>query len=133
VTTTLTVPPEIVPTVHRGALNELEDAAKAIEGLCDPPNETRQDEYKDTFESTFEHFVAAYSLLTDIGHRLPDPPVAVNVNLVKHLWILLRVMGGQRRADIEMEADMDPAEQSAATRRIRILDTLINAVAAEYE
>jgi hypothetical protein len=81
----------------------------------------------------FEHFAAAYGLLSDIGYRLPDPPVAVSVNLVKHLWILLRVMAGQRRADAELAADMTPAEQSAASRRVRILDTLINAVAAEHE
>jgi hypothetical protein len=131
--TTLTVPAEIVPTVYRGALNELSFAAEVIGALCEPSSEKPDGEYEETFESTFEHFVAAYGLLTDIGYRLPDPPVAVGVNLVKHLWILLRVMGGQRQADIELAADMTPSEQSAATHRVHILDTLINAVATEYE
>lgn len=131
--TTLTIPPEIAPTVHRGAINELGFAAEVIAALCEPSRDKPDGEYEAAFESTFEHFVAAYRLLTDIGPRLAESPVAVKVNLVTHLWILLRVMGGQRRADIELAIDMDPAEQNAAARRVRILEELINAVAAEYE
>ena|ERR1700730_8616008 len=130
--TTLIVPAEIVPTVHRGALNELSFAAEVIEALCEPSSDKPDGECEETFESTFEHFVAAYGLLTDIGYNLPEHPTAVKINLVMHLWILLRVMGGQRRADIELAVDMDPAEQSAAARRVRVLEELKNAVAAEY-
>jgi hypothetical protein len=123
------LPPEIVPTVHRGALNELGFAAEAIVDLCEP----RGGEPNGTYESSFAHLAAAHGLLVEIGYTIPETPVAVEVDLVKHLWILLRVMGGQRRADIELAVDMDPAEQSAATRRVRVLEQLINAVAAEYE
>lgn len=124
---TLTVPPEIVPTVQRGALNEVELAAEAILALCDPHSE----EPESAFVTAFAQLNAAGGFLAEVGYTLPQPPVAVEVNLIKHLWMFLRVIVGQRRADMELAEDRNPAEQGAADHRIRVLEELISAVAAD--
>jgi hypothetical protein len=120
---TLTLPGEIVPTVQHGALNELESAAAAIVALCEPPGEGPAWAYK----AAYTHLTAANELLGEIGYTAPEPPVDIEVDLVRHHWVLLRSMRGQQRADMELIEEMTPADQSAADRRVQVLEELINA------
>jgi hypothetical protein len=120
--TSLTLRAEIAPTVQKGALIELELASHEISTLSEFPGEATRDEY----EATYPYFKAALALLCEIGYP-SDPPVDVEVDLTKHLWMLTRTLKGQQRADMELMNDRNPDEQQAAKHRIQLLGGLIKA------
>lgn len=118
--TSLTLRAEIGPTVQKGALIELELASHEILTFSESPCEATRDEY----EATYPYLKAALALLSEIGYP-SDPPVDVEVDLTKHLWMLMRTLKGQQRADMELMDDRDPDERPAAKRRIQLLGELI--------
>jgi len=125
--TTLTLLAEIVPTVHKGALVELELPVQQLSMMCESPDEPVRSEY----EAVYPHLGAAQAFLGEVGYPTSEPSSDIQVDLTKHLWILLRVLRGQQRADIEFMDHMDAEEQRAATHRIQLLHELIRAAVCE--
>lgn len=117
---------EIAPTVQKGALIELELASHEVSTLSESPGEATRDEY----EATYPYLMAALAFLSEIGYP-SDPPADVEVDLTKHLWLLMRTLKGQQRADMELMDDRHPDEQPVAKRRIQLLGELIKTALCE--
>ncbi|HEV3072113.1 MAG TPA: hypothetical protein VGY76_11900 [Solirubrobacteraceae bacterium] len=117
---------EIAPTVQKGALIELELASHEISTLSESPSEATRDEY----EATYPYLMAALAFLSDVGYP-SDPPVDVEVDLTRHLWMLIRTLKSQQRANMELMDDRDPDERPAAKRQIQLLGELIKAALCE--